>query len=297
MLSALLTVGVLLVAGHVAQRTKRFPESTSDVLNRFIIDVCLPATILRLVPQLRFDPKLSLLVITPWTMAGLAYVLALLTAQVLKLDRSTRTALFLITALGNTSFLGFPLIGALVGEQAIPLASVYDQLGSFLLLSLVAPVSIAAATTGRAPSLGDVLRRVVVFPPFIALILALARVPLPDFVQPLLLAASTPLIPLAMFAVGFKLRIATPHPIGLFAWGLLIKLVVLPAASLALCLLLAAPREILVVAVLETAMPTMISGGALLLAYGLRTELVSAFVGWGLVISLFTVPVWAWILG
>lgn len=296
MLSALLTVGVLLFAGHLAQRTRRFPEATADVLHRFVIDLCLPATILRLVPKLHFEPGLSLLVVTPWVIAGLAFVVARWTNKVFHLDKATTTAFFLVTALGNTSFLGFPLIGALVGEEAVPLAAVYDQLGSFLLLSLIAPAAIGAATTGRRPTLSELLRRVVLFPPFLALLLALAPLPLPEFVQPLLLATSTSLVPIAMFAVGFKLRIAPPHPVGLFAWGLFLKLIVFPAASLGLCLALGAPREVLVVAVLETGMPTMISAGALLMAYEIRSELVAAFVGWGLLASLVTVPTWAFLL-
>jgi malate permease and related proteins len=48
--------------------------------------------------------------------------------------------------------------------------------------------------------------------------------------------------------------------------------------------------------VLETAMPTMITAGAIMMAEGLATELVAGFVGWGLVLSLVTVPVWSLIL-
>lgn len=296
MLAALLTVGILLIAGHFAHRTQRFPESTADVLNRFIIDICLPATILRLVPQLEFQPALATLAIAPWVIALFAYGFARATARVFGLDRTMTTALFLVTALGNTSFLGFPMIGALVGESAIPLASVYDQLGSFLLLSLVAPVLLSALTTGSRPKPRDLLRRVVLFPPFIALLIAVAPIPLPSFIDPLLSAASTPLVPLAMFAVGFKLRFATPEPVGVFAWGLVLKLAILPALSLVGCLLFGVPRDILIVVVLETAMPTMVSVGALLMSYGVVPELVAAFVGWGLIASLLTVPAWAWVL-
>lgn len=296
MLSALLLVGVLLLAGHFAYRTQRFPESTADVLNRFIIDICLPATILRLVPKLEFQPALATLAVAPWVIALFAYGFARGTARVLGLDRTMTTALFLVTALGNTSFLGFPMISALVGEDAIPLASVYDQLGSFLLLSLVAPVMLSALTTGSRPKPKDLLKRVVLFPPFIALLIAVLPFPLPSVVDPLLSAASTPLVALAMFSVGFKLRFATPEPFGIFAWGLVLKLLILPALSLIGCFLFGVPRDILIVVVLETAMPTMVSIGALLMSYGVVPELVAAFVGWGLVVSLITVPTWAWIL-
>ena len=43
---------------------------------------------------------------------------------------------------------------------------------------------------------------------------------------------------------------------------------------------------VLQVAVLETAMPTMITAGALMMAYGVASELAAAFVSWGLILSL-----------
>jgi hypothetical protein len=42
----LLVVG-LLALGKVCAWTGRFPGPTSEVLNRFVLDVCLPAAVLR----------------------------------------------------------------------------------------------------------------------------------------------------------------------------------------------------------------------------------------------------------
>ena len=52
MASALFLVCALLLAGYAARRLQRLPENAAEVLNRFIIDICVPATILRLVPKL-----------------------------------------------------------------------------------------------------------------------------------------------------------------------------------------------------------------------------------------------------
>jgi malate permease and related proteins len=53
---------------------------------------------------------------------------------------------------------------------------------------------------------------------------------------------------------------------------------------------------VLKVAVLESAMPTMITAGALLMAYGVASELAAAFVSWGLIISLVSVSAWSVLL-
>jgi malate permease and related proteins len=296
MLSALFTVFALLAAGYLLRRTERLPGNAADVLNRFVIDLCLPATILRLVPKLSMGAGVAALVIVPWVMAGLAYVIVRVATRPLALDRTTRTALFLATALGNTSFLGFPLCSALLGERSIPLAAVYDQLGSFLLLSTVAPIALGRVTAGARPRPRDIVRRVLLFPPFIALILALLPLPRPAFLEALLATAATPLVPLAMVAVGLKLRLTPPRPVRVLVLGLVMKLALLPCAAWLLARALGTAPLVTEVAVLETAMPTMITAGAIMMAEGLATELVAGFVGWGLVLSLVTVPVWSLIL-
>jgi predicted permease len=293
MASALLTVVSFLLVGYTLQRLNRLPANAAEVLNRFVIDICLPATILRLVPKLSLGPGVAPLVIVPWVMAGLAYLLVRLLARPLGLDATTRTALFLATALGNTSFLGFPLCSALLGEGSIPLAVVYDQFGSFLMLSTIAPLSLASVTDGEQRHLRDVAIRVLTFPPFLALVIALLPLPQPAFMDPILAVAAAPLIPVAMVAVGLKLRLTPPRPKRVLVVGLVMKLLLLPAAAWALAKALGAPPLVTQVAVLETAMPTMVTAGALMIARGVASELAAAFVGWGIVIALVSVPAWS----
>lgn len=288
---ALVLVG--LAAGYLARRLRRFPPEASDVLNRFVIDVCVPAMILLTVPQLQLRWELATLAILPWVLAGVGYLVAQLAARTLGLDRGGAAALFLCIALGNTSFLGFPMCAALLGEASIPLAAVYDQLGSFLLLSLVAPFVIARASGGQAPSLWGMLRRVVAFPPFIALVVAVVPWPQPRWLTEVFRTFGGALIPIAMFAVGLRLRLTPPPQKAAFAVGLVVKLGLMPLLAFGLARLLGAPPDVFTVAVVESAMPAMITAGALAMAEGLAPELAASLVGWGILLAPVTVPVWA----
>jgi predicted permease len=293
----LVLVLVALAGGYLARKLGRFPDNASDVLNRFVIDVCLPATILRLVPTLRMRWDLLLLVITPWALVLLAFVCARGLRRALRLDAHTSAVLLLCTALSNTSFLGFPLIGALRGEAAISLAAVYDQLGSFLILCTVAPLVVARASGGGSLSARETVKRVLTFPPFLALLLALVPWPTqPVWLTQVLLQLSRALIPAAMFAVGLRLRITPPAQRATFAFALTLKLVLLPAFALALALLYGAAPEVRDVAVLESAMPAMITAGALAMAANVAPELAAALIGWGIVLAQITVPAWALLL-
>jgi predicted permease len=299
---------IVLVAfgiGVLLARTGRLGPGASDLLNRLVIDVCLPATILRLVPRMRLEPSLAVLAAMPWLLALAAAGITWAAGRLLRLDAGLRTAMFVCLALANTSFLGYPLVGALRGQQALPLAVVYDQLGTFVMLAIVGPV--VTATAGRAAGepvrARTVLRGIVTFPPFVALVLALLSMPWrqPAWLDQTLAAFAGILVPLAMIAVGLRLRLAPPRPVAAFTVGLVAKLVLMPLLALLLVLALAAAglrvaplvRD---VAVLQAGMPSMISAGAVVMAAGLAPETVAAWVGWGLLAALVTVPLWAWLL-
>ena len=57
-------------------------------------------------------------------------------------SRAKTGALILTTGLANTSFVGIPLLQAVVGDEAISYALLADQPGSFLILSTLAPFSV-----------------------------------------------------------------------------------------------------------------------------------------------------------
>lgn len=293
----LLLVLIALGFGYLSRKLGRFPENASDVLNRFVIDVCLPATILRLVPGLRMRWDLLLLVVTPWVLIGVAWLCSRALGRALSLDRKTQAAVLVCTALGNTSFLGFPLVGALLGEPAISLAAVYDQLGSFLALCSVAPIIVARASGGAELDVIAITKRVLSFPPFLALLVALTPLPThPVWLDAVLSQLSRALIPVAMFAVGLRLRVTPPPQRSAFAAGLLLKLVFLPACALALATVAGASGAVRDVVVLESAMPAMITAGALAMAAGVAPELTAALVGWGILLAQLTVPAWALLL-
>jgi predicted permease len=70
----------------------------------------------------------------------------------------------------------------------------------------------------------------------------------------------------------------------------------LPAAAWPLARLLGIEGAAFEVAVLESAMPTMITAMALAAAANLAPRLAAALVGYGIVLSTLTIPAWAWVL-
>jgi len=297
-MTAYLTIIVLIAAGWLLARTRIFPASTPEVLNQVVITLCLPALILIHVPTL--EPSLDLLplIFIPWLLLAATIALVLALARGLKLRREVTATLLVLIPLGNTSFLGFPLVEALLGREAIKLAVVYDQFGSFLIVCTHVLFVVGWYGEGNNPDWRSMSLRILSFPPFIALIAALilGNAWMPGPLLALVEQFAAMLLPLVTLAIGFglKLRLVPDYRVGL-AIGLIGKLVFLPSLALLLVWLAGASGDIAVVAVLESAMPPMITAAALLASARLAPQLGSALVAWGVLFSALTVPFWFWL--
>jgi hypothetical protein len=67
----------------------------------------------------------------------------------------------------------------------------------------------------------------------------------------------------------------------------------MPALAWLLVPLLGLQGDMARTTVLESAMPSMVTAGALAIAHNLAPRLAAAMVGYGLLLSLLTLPAWA----
>jgi predicted permease len=187
------------------------------------------------------------------------------------------------------------MVEAFFGKNAVPYALLYDQLGSFLALATYGSLILALYGTEESkPSAKSVVRKVISFPPFIALVLAffLKGFPYPPIAVSLLDILASTLVPLVMVAVGFQLTLRLSRNISSqIGIGLSIKLIVAPLAALFLCKILGLDGEAVRVSIFEAGMPPMVSAGALAIMANLSPALAAALIGIGIVLSFATLPV------
>ncbi len=288
----------MLALGRLLAWRRLVPESSPATLNLVVLYVCLPAAILLYAPRIVFSAELLGVIAVPWLILVASCALTFALSRLLHFDRGTTAVLLLLIALGNTSFLGFALMPALAGEGALRYAVVYDQFGTFIILSTFGLI-VLGVYGGERPTLFGIMRRIATFPPFVALLVALVLMPAsyPHAVaKPLALLADS-LLPMVALASGMQLRLVLPrHHRAPLAYGLLAKLVLMPLLALGLCSLLGLSGELRGAAIYETAMPPMITAGALLSLAGLAPELAAALVGYGIALSMATLPAWHWLL-
>jgi predicted permease len=286
---------VLLAIGRILRWRGIVPDNAPESLNLIVLYVCLPAAILLYLPKLEFDRSLLGLVAIPWSVLLATVVMIVPLAKWLGWDRGSTANLLVQIPLGNTSFIGYSLIPVLAGAGALKYAVVYDQLGSFAILATYGLTVVAIYAGGEKPTLWVIVRRIVTFPPFIAMLIALTVMPAeppPDVARCLRLLADA-LLPIVVLALGMQLRFNLPrHYRAPLVFGLLGKLVLMPFLALGLATVFGLPDELRRVAVYMTAMPPMVTSGALLAMNGLAPELSAALIGFGIVASMLTLPLW-----
>ena len=283
----------LLLIGQVCRHIPVFPEQTDRSLNLYVIYIALPALILQRVPGLHFSLAVLAPVLFPWLTVVSGCLLVMLLARLLHWDRETTGALLLMVPLGNTSFFGIPMVELYFGAKAVKFAVLYDQFGSFLALSTYGAAVLAMYGQEKGRSVVAVIRNILLFPPFLALVIALfaGSSHYPAWLEHVLTLASGSLVPVVFVAIGFQMDMFLDRqeiiPLGA---GLLLRLLIIPLMFLAgmrLFSLHALPAR---VALFETAMPPMVAAGALASIAGLKPRLCSGLVGFGILASFTSLP-------
>ncbi|MET0550917.1 MAG: AEC family transporter [Xanthomonas sp.] len=290
----------MLALGKLFARQRVLPANTTEVLNGVVLYLCLPASVLIYVPRLQFNLELLGLMLTPWLLTGVSALAMLALRGPLRLRRDQQAVLLLCVALSNSSFIGYPMVRALLGEAALPYAVVYDQFGTFVLLSSFGLYVLARYSGETPPSPRQTLLRMARFPPLWALLFALTLMPAqpPAWIASGLQHLADAMLPLVMLAVGFSIQLRLPREeLAPLAAGLVLKLLVLPALAWPLSWALGLRGQALQANVLESAMPTMITAALLAISHRLAPRLAAALVGYGILLSLVTLPAWAWLLG
>jgi len=222
-------VGVLLRRFHVLS----LDDATA--LRKFVFNISLPAlTFISLYSNA--IPKSAL-----WIIPGVIAIQAVGYVVFRLVPVRYRESVF-SGFLGNTGFMGYPVVQAVLGQEALPLAVIYEQTHSFMALGVWVHKN----------------ARSLINPALVAMILALIlkRVSLPPFVTDACRLVGNATSPVAMLFVGLSVDLD-------FNWRSLIaagiKLVAVPAMALALTRVLPLSGDIRSAFILQSSMPVMVA--------------------------------------
>ncbi len=282
--------------GYAAQRFINEPALAVKWLNNYIVYIAMPSIILLKIPALEFNTAMLIPAGFAWLWALLGGATMLLISRTLHFTKPLEGAAILLTILGNTSFLGYPMVQAFFNDEVLSYAIFYDQLGSFLMLSTAGLIIIALYApqeSGHTVSLSGIARRVFSFPPFIALLIA-GLLPIQSITslgEPLLVLLGKTLMPLALLVIGlqFKPQLLPAHRLPLTS-AIIVKMMVAPALAYTLLSLGNAPDTINQATIFEAAMPCMITPGIMAIQAGLSPRFCATLLGYSTLFSFAWLP-------
>lgn len=289
-----LTIAASVALGAGAHR--RWGEHV-EALTRRLLDallyVALPFITFFVLVRATLDAGAGIGIALAYVGVAIVGVLAWLAAtRVLQLGPRAAGTVVIAAIMGNTTYLGLPLIAALLGSEDLGPAITFDALVSGPMFFVVA-FAIAAAITTRDEPLRD---RVRVFftrnPPLLAVIAALVAPDAlaPDALVDLAKAGVVALAPLGFFVLGVQLAVETrdgaPRFPPLSAPVTLVLGLRLAVAPLLLLGLSALTVDVPDAYLVQAAMPVGINMLVVAHAYNLDLPLATSAIAWSTTIAI-----------
>lgn len=283
-------IAAFLLGWLIHSRTPVSPQ-VIRAADLYVVKFALPVLVFSKISRMKINSSMLTPVVIAWSVMMACVVVILFMARRNSWSSSTTGALLMVGVLGNTSFLGLGMVEGLLGSDHVTAAVAYDQLGTFLGLSVYGSFIVSRFGGGNF-SLASVGHRLIRFIPFLAL---LASVPgrwlnIPDGVYELFDVIGKTVGPVAMGALGLRFSLRVNRDVLRPALtGLIVKMVAIPAVLVGIAMI-AGQMDVVTwqSSIIQASMPPMVTAGVVAVGAGLDEDVVAFMVGIGTLFGFVT---------
>ena len=294
-LAEMLVLLFAIACGFAANRLGILGGQVDRKISRLLLSVTMPAMILGAVATGETLPQTSVVLEVLRTALAfylLAFAFALAGPRLLGGTAGQRGVWRYTLVFPNVGFIGYPVVTALFGPEAL-LYAVILVLPFNLLSFTLGPLLLTGA---RRFSLRQMCSPCVLAC-LLALFLALARLRPPAAVGEAAAFVGSVTVPLSLMFVGSLLAGLPMGRLSPRLWALtLVRLLVMPAALVPVLRALGTDPLILGIAVTQMAMPASVNGSLLCMEYGGDTECMAQITFVSTLASILTIPIVAALL-
>lgn len=291
---SLFTIFILLAGGYISKLIKVLKQKQSRSLFDFVVVFALPCLIFDKIYHLNFNFSLILLIFAGFISTSLAGIISVIVGRVFKFSKPTILSMFVLSAFGNTLFVGMPVVSNVFGEEFVGEVIMYDSLAGAIPISILVPL-ILAMNNGEKVTIVKNIKTIIYFPPFIGLVLGLVLkgFEIPEFVFAPIRMFGGSATPVALFAIGLSLGFnAIKSSYKSTVIVLFMKMILAPAIFILILQCFgAAFNKSTLIAVLESSMPTATIVCVMVMKAKLDSNLAASSVAFGLVLSVITLPI------
>ena len=292
--SRLIVLFIYIIVGFIAAKAGKINEDVVKKVNTVLLYVGQPAMIISSVLDTHLDLGLKeigyifiLAVIMQLLLLCFSYIFTPLYVR----NKEERGIFKFMTAFGNTGFMGFPIISALFGADAIFLAAVF-LIPFFLASYSLGVMQIRGRAKGEKMDFSFLLNPAIIAT-VVAVVLFLVKLPIPREAMDACSGLAGILIPLSMVAIGANIGMRNLSElvvdIRMYALGL-VKLVICPVLMFFIARTFVHNEVYLGIMVVSSAMPSAVLASMLSTEYGKSVHVASRGVFITTLLSLFTIP-------
>jgi predicted permease len=293
-------VFLLMFLGYGIKKLRLLRQEDTGVITTVIIYLTLPCFVFDAIYRHRtgLPPSIARVPIVGLCMIIVVLLAAYIIGRALKIDRPTLGGFILAAGFGNTGFLGYPVVQAAFGQNALITAALYDEIAmAFPLYTL--GTFIAASFAGEKVDAKSILKlaaapAVWIIP--LALLVRPYNIPEPLTKTVQYLAAGT--VPLAMLSLGLSLSARSIKGLVLpIIAACVLKLALLPAITFHAAQATGITGQVQTVMVLESGMPSAVMACVVASKFGANERFVAGVVFISTIMSIATIPLTLLILG
>ncbi|MBY0221614.1 AEC family transporter [Sporosarcina aquimarina] len=290
-------ITILIVIGAVAARFYVFNDETKNMYITLITNVAMPSIILSSIFTVEIDRNMFKTLILIFVFSVLINLIGLLigyvTASLSPKYSEKRIEVAILSAFGNTGFIGIPLCAVLFGAEGALYAAVFDAGVDFTIWT----VGVYLMQNERKISWA--LLKNMINIPLIAIVLgivvALTGVRIPSLFMNVTTSLAAFAIPLAMFYIGatFYNFQSSKVRVGYFvaAVPVLIKLIVLPLTIVVAIKFVRLDGLLMNVLIVQSTMPALTLSSVLFAKYSRDYKLGALVTIISTIAALFIIPV------
>ncbi|MCA0995244.1 AEC family transporter [Alloyangia pacifica] len=293
----------LIGLGYGAAKVRFFSEESVAAITRFVFYFALSAMLFRFSATLSFSEIFDPNVASAYLLGTAAvYSVATVAGFLRRQDVQTTAIEAQSASIGNTGFLGVPMLAVLLGQEAVGPIILMLSVDLIVFSSLLVILVSGARGGGLSPALlGTVARGLVNNPMIVSIVAGLAvsasGLPMPAPVESFLTTLGNAATPGALFAIGASLATKSAERLAVAGWISFCKLVLHPG-FVALAAYFVFPVTPYQAAVMVSASALPVAGNVFILAqhYGIAPQRVSAAILISTAASILTVSaVIAWV--
>jgi len=289
MITKIISFLILILLGFFLKKIKFLNENEGDILRKILFNVSLPSLVMYSILTSNFSGNfIKIFLIVPITML-IQFIIVFLLGSIYIKDRKELATLILICVMGNTAFLGYPLVELFFGLKNLPIGILYDQVHFYTFLIIVYPL-ISIISRNEKFS----FKSSFITPPVIAFLISLIlkNFNMSSFFIESLNILKQSVTPLVLIYLGINLDLnITKNDLKYLLPTIFLKLIILPFITLYISNLLKSEQIVKNVSILQSMMPTMMATIIFGSQIGLNKKNIAKAVGITTILSTLTITI------